>query len=253
MIFLKKRKILDYQSFEQQGINRSKTYQLINGMQEIKLQGTKTQKRWEWENTQADLFNIMLKKLSLQQKQGAGGIFINEIKNLIVTIMSAASVINGDITLGMMLSIQYIIGQLNSPIEQIVNFIYQWQDVSISLERMNEIHNRKDEESEQRNISKLNRENNDIKLRNVSFCYEGYSTKYVLKNINLTIPQNKVTSIVGASGSGKTTLIKLLLGYYRPVDGEILIGNENMNSFNLTWWRSVCGAVMQDGYIFPNP
>lgn len=251
LLFLKKRKILDYQNFEQQGINRSKTYQLINGMQEIKLQGLETQKRWEWEDVQADLFDVKLQTLSLQQTQGAGSLFINEIKNLAITAMSATAVVHGDISVGMMLSIQYIIGQLNSPIEQIVGFIYQWQDVDISLERMNEIHNKPNEENDSRDIVSIPLQSDkNILFNNISFSYEGYSSKLVLKNVNLNIPEKKVTAIVGASGSGKTTLLKLLLGYYEPTEGSIQISGQPLNAFNLIWWRSICGAVMQDGFIF---
>lgn len=251
LFFLKKRRVLDYKTFEQQAINRSRTYQLINGMQEIKLQGCEQRKRWEWEDTQADLFDVNMQSLSLQQTQEAGSICINEVKNLLITVLAATAVIHGDLTLGMMLSVQYIIGQLNSPVEQIMNFIYQWQDVSISLERMSEIHNKDDEENKGRNIKSLPSENpKDIEIKNMIFQYEGPYSKKVLNNINLTIPEGKVTAIVGASGSGKTTLIKLLLGNYAPVEGTITIGGKSLSNFNLTWWRSQCGTVMQDGYIF---
>lgn len=249
--FLKKRRILDYKTFEHQSINRSKTYQLINGMQEIKLQSCEQRKRWEWEDTQADLFDVNMQSLSLQQTQEAGSICINELKNLLITILAATAVIQEELTLGMMLSIQYIIGQLNSPVEQIMNFIYQWQDVSISLERMSEIHNKDDEENKEKDIKSLSSNTpKDIEIKNLVFQYEGSYSKKVLNNINLTIPEGKVTAIVGASGSGKTTLIKLLLGNYSPIEGEINIGGKPLSNFNLTWWRTQCGAVMQDGYIF---
>ncbi len=251
LFFLKKRKILDYKTFEQQAINRSKTYQLINGMQEIKLQGCEQRKRWEWEDTQAGLFEVNTQALSLQQTQEAGSICINEVKNLLITILAATAVIHGQLTLGMMLSVQYIIGQLNSPVEQIMNFIYQWQDVSISLERMSEIHNKDDEENRDKDIRSLPANTpKDIELKDVVFQYEGPYSKKVLNHINLSIPEGKVTAIVGASGSGKTTLVKLLLGNYPPVEGTITVGNEPLEKFNLTWWRTQCGAVMQDGYIF---
>ena len=249
--FLKKRKLLDYKTFEQQAINRSKTYQLINGMQEIKLQGCEQRKRWEWEDTQANLFDVNLQSLSLQQTQEAGSICINEVKNLLITVLAAAAVIHGELTLGMMLSVQYIIGQLNSPVEQIMNFIYQWQDVTISLERMSEIHNKDDEENKDKNICSLPANiKHDIIIKDLIFQYEGPYSKKVLDNINLVIPEGKVTAIVGASGSGKTTLIKLLLGNYSPVEGTIQIGDLPLDKFNLIWWRTQCGAVMQDGYIF---
>lgn len=249
--FLKRRRILDYKYFEQQSINRTKVYQLINGMQEIKLQGCEQRKRWEWEDIQADLFDINLQSLSLQQTQEAGSICINEFKNILITIMAATAVIHGELTLGMMLSVQYIIGQMNSPVEQIMSFIYQWQDVSISLERMNEIHSKDNEENEQRHIISLSSQTNkSIHIKNLSFQYEGPFSRKVLNNINISIPEGKVTAIVGASGSGKTTLIKLMLGYYLPVEGSINIGFKSLEDINLSWWRSQCGVVMQDGFIF---
>ena len=250
-IFLKKRRLLDYKMFEQQGMNRNVVYQFITGMQEIKLQGCEQRKRWEWEDVQADLFDVNMQSLNLRQNQEAGGIFINELKNILVTVLAATAVINGSLTLGMMLSIQYIIGQLNSPVEQLMSFIYQWQDVSISLDRMNEIHTQQNDEGTGRSIAALPRDvETDIHIRNVCFRYDGARPDYVLEGIDLHIPQGKVTAIVGASGSGKTTLIKLLLGYYMPNEGELLVGGENLSQFNPAWWRTQCGAVMQEGYLF---
>lgn len=249
VVFLKKRRTLDYKFFEQQGVNRNVVYQLINGMQEIKLQGCEQRKRWEWEDVQAELFDVNTQTLNLKQNQEAGSILINEIKNTLITVVAAASVINGDLTLGMMLAIQYIIGQLNSPVEQILGFIYQWQDVSISLDRMNEIHTEQNEEDDNREIVQLPHQS-DIHIENLCFKYDGARADYVLNNINLRIPQGKVTAIVGASGSGKTTLIKLLLGYYSLNEGKIEVGNVNIDQFNLAWWRTMCGTVMQEGYLF---
>ena len=250
VFFLKRRRVLDYQFFEQQALNRSKTYQLINGMQEIKLQGCEQRKRWEWEDVQADLFKVNLSTLSMQQTQEAGGICINELKNIVITVLAATAVIHGQLTLGMMLSVQYIIGQLNSPVEQMVNFIYQWQDVSISLERINEIHTKEDEEAiNQGNIIDLI-EGEDIRIDNLTFQYEGPYSPKALNNVSLHLPKGKVTAIVGASGSGKTTLIKLLLGYYFPTEGEIIVKNKNINILDIRWWREQCGVVMQDGFIF---
>ncbi len=250
LVFLKKRRVLDYKMFEQQGINRNVVYQLITGMQEIKLQGCEQRKRWEWEDVQADLFDVNMQLLNLQQNQEAGGIFINELKNILVTVLAATAVIGGDLTLGMMLSIQYIIGQLNSPVEQIMGFIYQWQDVSISLDRMNEIHTQQNEENTNRDITRIADAEQGINIRHLFFKYDGARPDYVLENINLSIPKNKVTAVVGASGSGKTTLIKLLLGFYEPGKGHIYIGQKSLSSFNLSWWRSRCGAVMQEGFLF---
>ena len=249
LVFLKKRRVLDYKYFEQQGINRNVVYQLITGMQEIKLQGCEQRKRWEWEDVQADLFDVSMQSLSLQQNQEAGSILINELKNILITVLAATAVISGNLTLGMMLAIQYIIGQLNSPVEQIMGFIYNWQDVSISLDRMNEIHTQKNEENENRTVKDVTK-NRSIHIENLYFKYDGARSDYVLDNINLTILQGKVTAIVGASGSGKTTLVKLLLGYYAPNEGRIDIGDVDLEQLNLTWWRTVCGAVMQEGYLF---
>lgn len=248
LLFLKRRRLLDYQYFEKQAISRNIVLQLINGMQEIKLQGCEQRKRWQWEDAQADLFDVNMKSLSLQQNQEAGGICINELKNILTTVLAAAAVIHGEMTLGMMLAVQYIIGQLNSPVEQLVGFVYQWQDVGIALERMNEIHTRKNEENENRTVSCI--ADNDIAIENLCFKYDGALPNYVLDGISLKIPQGKVTAIVGASGSGKTTLVKLMLGYYSPNEGQITVGGEDMERFNLVWWRSICGAVMQDGYVF---
>lgn len=253
VIFLKKRRQLDYKYFEQAGRNRNVTYQLINGMQEIKLQGCEQRKRWEWEDVQADLFKVNLQSLNLQQVQQAGSITINEVKNILITVLAATSVIQGNMTLGMMLAVQYIIGQLNSPVEQLIQFIYSWQDVSISLDRMNEIHTETNEENSERTQSQYaddTSKSHSIAIENLSFKYDIYSQRDILSDINLNIPNGKVTAIVGASGSGKTTLVKLLLGFYEPLHGSIHIGNTNLSEYNLGWWRSQCGTVMQDGYIF---
>lgn len=252
-LFLRKRKEIDYKYFEQAGRNRNVTYQLINGMQEIKLQGCEQRKRWEWEDVQADLFRVNLESLNLVQIQQAGSITINELKNIIITILAATAVIRGEMTLGMMLAVQYIIGQLNSPVEQLINFIYSWQDVSISLERMNEIHQEANEENAERTCSVYSSEQpsaHNISIENLSFKYNIHSLTNILSDINLSIPNGKVTAIVGASGSGKTTLIKLLLGFYEPLQGSISIGDNKLGECNLGWWRSQCSAVMQEGYLF---
>ena len=253
ILFLKKRRQLDYKYFEKAGKNRNITYQLIGGMQEIKLQGCEQRKRWEWEDVQADLFKVNLQSLNLQQVQQAGSITINEVKNIFITVLAATAVIQGNMTLGMMLAVQYIIGQLNSPVEQLIQFIYSWQDVSISLDRMNEIHTETNEENTKRTRNNYTEESIDghsLAIKDLSFKYDVYSPKDTLSNIKLSIPNGKVTAIVGASGSGKTTLIKLLLGFYEPLSGHIQIGSANLNECNLGWWRNQCGAVMQEGYLF---
>lgn len=253
IMFLRKRRQLDYKYFEQAGRNRNVIYQLISGMQEIKLQGCEQRKRWEWEDVQADVFKVNMQSLNLQQVQQAGSITINEVKNIFITVLAATAVIHDNMTLGMMLAVQYIIGQLNSPVEQLIQFIYSWQDVSISLDRMNEIHTETNEENAERTrntYTDATSKGHSINIQNLYFKYDIYSPRNILSDINLLIPNNKVTAIVGASGSGKTTLIKLLLGFYEPINGKINIGNANMNEYNLGWWRNQCGAVMQEGYLF---
>ena len=247
--FLRRRKVIDYELFEQQAINQNKTYQFITSMQEIKLQDCEQRRRWEWEDTQSDLFNVQMKSLKLQQAQEAGSIFINEVKNILITVFAATAVIDGQITLGAMLAIQYIVGQLNSPVEQFMSFIYSLQDVKISLERINEIHEGKNEESKE-NQTKSFESEKYISINNIDFKYDPHALKKTLEGVSFDIPEGKVTAIVGASGSGKTTLIKLMLGYYPVMSGTINIAGQNINKYNLKWWRRHCGVVMQDGVIF---
>lgn len=248
-IFLKKRKILDYELFEQQAKNQNKTYQFITSMQEIKLQDCEQRRRWEWEDTQADLFNIQMKTLKIQQSQEAGSVFINEVKNIIITVLAATSVINGQMTLGAMLAIQYIIGQLNSPVEQLMSFIYSLQDVRISLERISDVHNGKNEETKENQLVGFS-STKTISINKIYFKYDHHSIENILEGVTFDVPAGKVTAIVGASGSGKTTLIKLMLGYYPVLSGTILVAGKNLNEYNLKWWRRHCGVVMQDGVIF---
>ena len=247
--FLQRRKVIDYELFEQQAINQNKTYQFITTMQEIKLQDCERRRRWEWEDIQADLFTVQMKSLKFQQIQEAGSIFINEVRNILITVMAATAVINGNITLGAMLAIQYIVGQLSSPVDQLMSFINSFQDVKISLERINEIHESKDEDSKNNQLNKFNSEKS-IRIENIDFKYDIYASKNTLDGVSFDIPEGKVTAIVGASGSGKTTLIKLMLGYYPVMFGSISIGRQNINEYNLKWWRRQCGVVMQDGVIF---
>lgn len=250
-LFMRRRKVLDYELFEQQAINSNKTYQFITSMQEIKLQDCEQRRRWEWEDVQADLFKVQMKSLKLTQTQEAGSIFINELKNIIITVLSATAVIHGDLTLGMMLTVQYIIGQLNSPVEQLMAFFYSLQDVKISLERINEIHLQNNEEDRGRDQkTEFDNGGKAISLRNVVFKYDPHSLRTTIDGVNIEIPEGKVTAIVGASGSGKTTLIKLMLGYYPVMDGHIYIGYSPLSKYSLKWWRRQCGVVMQDGVIF---
>ena len=249
-LFLKRRKVLDYELFEQQAINNNKTYEFITSMQEIKLQDCEQRRRWEWEDTQADLFGVQMKSLKLQQTQEAGSIFINEVKNIIITVVAATAVIHGQMTLGMMLAVQYIIGQLNSPVEQLMNFFYSLQDVKISLERINEIHQMDDENGKEGLLTSIEDKNEGIDIKNIMFKYDPHALRKTIDDVSIHVPQGKVTAIVGASGSGKTTLIRLMLGYYPVLEGKINIGNTDINKLNKKWWRRQCGVVMQDGVIF---
>lgn len=249
-LFLKRRKVIDYELFEQQAINNNRTYEFITSMQEIKLQDCEQRKRQEWEHIQKDLFKIQQKSLRLQQQEEAGGIFINELKNIAITVMSAAAVIEGNMTLGMMLPVQYIIGQLCSPVEQLMDFFYSIQDVKISLERINEIHSMEDENGKAGLLTSIEQKSKGINIQNVIFKYNPHVLTKTIDHVDIQIPQGKVTAIVGASGSGKTTLIKLILGYYSVIEGRICIGSTNINDVNKQWWRRQCGVVMQDGVIF---
>ena len=250
MLFLHRRKVLDYELFEQQAINNNKTYEFITSIQEIKLQDCEQRRRWEWEDTQADLFCVQVKSLKLQQTQEVGSVFINEAKNIVITVVAATAVINGEMTLGMMLAVQYIIGQLNSPLEQIMNFFYSLQDVKISLERINEIHLMKDESGKNGLQTAVANPNEGVRIDNIMFKYDPHSLCKTIDGVDIYIPEGKVTAIVGASGSGKTTLIRLMLGYYPVLEGKITIGGTDINELNKKWWRRQCGVVMQDGVIF---
>lgn len=314
ILFLKKRKVLDYKRFDIAAKEQSITIQLVQGMQEIKLNGVEKPMRWAWERLQAKLFKLSMKGLSLNQWQQAGAFFINEGKNIFITFLSAKAVIDGQMTLGSMLAVQYIIGQLNSPIEQMIGFVQSWQNAKISMDRLNEIHTMEDEESAEKYLlqelppafqrkivggsspSKSPRggdfsytqgqlvddtllfdnsfieedisksevsevvafpfgEGRDgagasVVFSNVSFTYAGAGNEPVLKNINLKIPKGKTTAIVGVSGSGKTTLLKLLLKFYEPQKGEIKLGNTSLSNISHKVWRSHCGVVMQESFIF---
>jgi len=250
LMFQKKRKELDYKRFNIASDNQGNLYQLITGIQEIKLNNCEKQKRWEWERIQARLFKVNVKGLMLNQSQQSGSVFINHVKNILISFIAAKSVIEGQMTLGMMMAIHYIIGQLNSPLNEFITFMRAGQDARISLGRLGEIHEREEEErpEEQKNYELP--ENTVITVSGLSFHYEGPKSPRVLNNINMEIPPDKVTAIVGASGSGKTTLIKMILGFYPPYEGKIEIGGISLQQFSMEMWRSKCGVVMQDGYIF---
>ena len=248
--FLKKRRELDFKRFDISSKNQSSVVQLIGGMQEIKLNNCEQQKRWEWEHLQAGLFKFSIKSLSLNQMQQSGAFFINEGKNILITFLVAKAVIDGQLTLGGMMAIQYIVGQVNSPIEQMLGFIQQLQDAKISLERLNEIHQMEDEEPADKTFLHELPSQKTISLNQLSFTYPGAGNEPVLKGIELTIPEGKTTAIVGMSGSGKTTILKLLLRFYIPQKGEIKIGPTYIDQIGYRYWRGQCGIVMQDGFIF---
>jgi ATP-binding cassette subfamily B protein len=249
LFFMKRRRELDFKRFNQASSNQSNEVQLVQGMQEIKLNNCEKQKRWEWEGIQVKLFKISLSSLALAQYQNAGGGFLNELKNILITFWAAKEVIDGNMTLGMMLATQQILGQLNAPVLQFVTFIQEAQDAKISLERLGEIHNKPDED-EQTTTAMLIPENKDLKLQNVDFRYGDPNADFVLEKLSLTIPHGKTTAIVGASGSGKTTLLKLLLKFYDPESGEIKLGETPLKSLDSKLWRAKVGSVMQDGFIF---
>jgi len=250
ILFLKKRKELDYKRFDLASGNQSSVVQLLNGMQEIKLNGSERRRRWEWETIQARLYKVSIKSLALQQTQNIGGSSINQLKNIIITFLAAKSVIDGGLTLGAMLSVQYILGQLNVPVNSLISFIQSAQDTQISLARISDVHLQEDEENKIEDNVKQLPNNKSIYLNDLSFRYGSKHSPLVIKNINLEIPESKVTAIVGASGSGKTTLLKHLLRIIDPTNGDIKVGNTALSDFSVSFWRSKCGSVMQEGYIF---
>lgn len=247
LFFMRRRAKLDYKRFSQLSQQHEKNLELIHGMQEIKLHNAEQRKRWQWESLQVKLFQTNLESLKLSQVQSGGASLINELKNILITFLAAKLVLTGQLTLGVMLSISYIVGQLNGPILQIVDFIKSWQDARLSIGRINEIHRKEDEEAEMTDCPAVTV--GDMHIRNLTFKYDSSATPS-LQNINLLIPHQKVTAIVGASGSGKTTLLKLLLRFYDPVEGDITVAGRSLSSLGQSSWRAKCGAVMQEGYIF---
>lgn len=250
LIFLKRRRELDHKRFSQLTKNQNSIIQLVAGMQEIKLNNSEKTKRWEWEGIQARLFRVRVKSLTLTQYQRVGSVLINDTKNILISFIAAKAVIESNMTLGVMFAVQYIIGFMNAPIEQLIGFIHSAQDAKISLERLAEVHEHSDEQKSSDIMASDLPLDHSFYIRDLVFQYEGPQSKKVLDKINLTIPENKVTAIVGSSGSGKTTLIKLLLGFYSPVEGEIRIGDSPVRNIDQNVYRAHCGVVIQDGYIF---
>lgn len=250
LLFMKRRRKLDYMRFQEAAANQSNIVQLINGMQDIKLNDCEKQKRWEWERIQARLFQVSIKGLVLGQTQEVGGTFIDQTKNVVISFLAASAVIEGDMTLGMMVALQYIIGQLNAPLSQFIQFVQATQDAKISLERLSEIQEKDDEEPADEERIRMIPDNADIEFRGVTFQYDGPHSAKALDDVSVTIPADKVTAIVGASGSGKTTMLKLMLGFYTPTSGEVLLHDRRIAQYSPSCWRRACGTVMQEGYIF---
>lgn len=250
LAFMKYRRELDIKRFNQAASEQSKIIQLIQGMQEIKLNNCEKQKRWEWERIQVKLFKISIKGMGLGQVQQVGSVFFTQTTNFIITYIAAKSVIDGQMTLGMMMSLTYIIGQVSAPIGEFIGFAQSFQDAKISLERLNEIHEKQDEEVHITSKAALPPGSRDIQVENVYFSYSGADRDYALEGVSLTVPAHRVTAIVGASGSGKTTLVKLLQGFYEPNKGSIKVGETPLSQINPHLWRSKTGSVMQEGYIF---
>jgi ATP-binding cassette subfamily B protein len=248
-LFMKKRRSLDHKYFSKQAENQSKMIQIIHGIREIKLNNAERTNQWEWKNIQAGLFRVNMKSLSLNQNQEAGGVFINETKNILINVIAAIAVLNGQMTLGMLLAVSYILGQLNGPIEQMISFFHRAQDAKISLERLGEIHDLEDEYQKQTGVTVLP-SINKVAVNNLDFSYPGAISRKVIEGVSMTLKKDTVTALVGVSGSGKTTLVKLLLGFYPPDSGEIRIGDMNIQMMSPDLWRSQCGVVMQDGFIF---
>lgn len=251
-LFLKPRAKLDDIRFREMSVSSSKLINIINGMQEIKLTQSETSKRWDWETHQASLFALKVKGLGLIQYQSAGATLVNEVMNIFITIFAATAVLKGQMTLGMMLAVQFIIGQLNIPVNQIIGFFRMSQDARISLDRLAEVHNMDDEEPSPEDKLQQMPDDRTIRINNLAFQYEGPRSPYALKDISLDIEPGRTVAIVGTSGSGKTTLLKMLLGFYQPVNGSITVGGTSLSDISLRLWRKKTGAVMQDGFLFPD-
>lgn len=248
-LFMRKRRDLDAKRFEMAAQERDKLVQIVQGMPDIKLANAEMPKRWDWEMLRAKLFRQNMRTLALSQTQQIGGLIINESKNILITFLSAKAVLDGNLSVGAMLAVQQMLGQTNSPIEQLVLYMQQWQDARMSMERLNEVHKMPDEEAnEQNKIQQLPAERSLV-LRNISFKYPKTNTK-VLRDIKLFIPQGKTTAIIGSSGSGKTTLLKMLLKYHEPTSGETMLGNTDLRNISSHAWRSQCGVVASDGFVF---
>lgn len=249
-LFMKKRAELDHKRFAQQSANQSSVVQLVTGMQEIKLSACERQKRWEWERIQARLFRVNIRSLALRQYQDSGAVLINQTKNVIITGLVASFVVQGDMTLGMMMSVQYIIGQLNSPVNELIGFARDMQDARLSMNRLSEVRGKPDEEPAGRETVHDIPRGQDLRMEDLCFKYDPLAEVPTLDRISLCVEAGRQTAIVGMSGSGKTTLVKLLLGFYPPASGSIMLGDVPLEVYSVREWRKRCGVVMQDGFIF---
>lgn len=245
----KTRKDLDYKRFDRASDNYNRLIELVNGMQDIKLHNAERNRRWAWESTEARLYDLSQRYLGVSRRQAVGMILINESKNILLVSMAAYLVIKGDMSLGMLTAVIYIISQINAPLNQVMQFAENMLEAKVNLERMNEIHQREDEENPEQKIN-IVPESGELRMENVTFSYEGGNTRPVLRNVSCYIPEGRTTAIVGGSGSGKTTIMKLLLNFYQPDSGDVKLGGIPLNNYLNTFWRSQCSAVLQDGYIF---
>lgn len=250
LYFMKYRRELDLKRFNQAATEQNKIIQIIQGIQDIKLNNCEKQKRWEWEHVQANLFRISVRGLTIGQIQQAGTVFFTQTTHILISFIAARAVVEGRMTLGMMMSLTYIIGQVSAPVRDFIGFAQSMQDAKISLERLNEIHAQEDEEHDIATRTSMLPKDRSIRIEHLRFSYDGSERNYALDDVSFVIPEHKVTAIVGESGSGKTTLIKLMQGFYQPNSGNIKIGNMNLNTINPHLWRIKTGSVMQESFIF---
>jgi ATP-binding cassette subfamily B protein len=250
LLFMKYRRALDQKRFKISSENQTYMVEMIQSIKDIKLNNAQKQKRWVWEALQAKLFKFKVESLALSQYQSIGSMAINQAKGILITYISAKSVIDGEITLGGMMAIQYIVGMVNSPVQSLLSFMQSYQDAKISLERLNEIYETEEEESIQKDYLTKLPDDKSIEIKNLTFRYYGAGNDPIFSKLNLTFPEGKTTAIVGTSGSGKTTILKLLLRFYDYEEGDIYVGNKKLEQIDFSTWREACGSVLQDNYVY---